>query len=97
MQALESEFYLYDRLLQTITDPTRGELSLPDSEKFRLLLLNVDENARAYLELHAGDTWSEARASTIKYFERTRCRNFRCLRSTQPGPLARVSLVTCPT
>ena len=72
VQALESEFYLYDRLLQTITDSTlRNELSLPDSEKFRLLLLNVDESTRAYLQLHAGDTWSEARASTIKYFERT--------------------------
>ena len=72
VQALESEFYLYDRLLPTITDSTlRNELSLPDSEKFRLLLLNVDESTRAYLQLHAGDTWSEARASTIKYFERT--------------------------
>ena len=34
----------------------RGELSLPDSEKFRLLLLNVDENTRSYLQLHAGDS-----------------------------------------
>lgn len=70
--ALESELYLFDRLLRTLGDQTlRDELSLPDTEKFRLLWINVDEGARSYLQLHAGDTFEEAKTAAIRFHERT--------------------------
>eukprot|EP00438_Fugacium_kawagutii_P015956 Skav228856 [mRNA] locus=scaffold1718:209707:210774:- [translate_table: standard] len=70
--ALESELFLFDRLLRTIGDQIlRDELSLPDTEKFRLLLPNVDDSARSYLQLHTGDTFQEAKDAAIRYHERT--------------------------
>ena len=72
VQNLEGELFLYDRLVQSIPDEAfRNELAFPESEKFRLLLLNVDDATRNYLQLHAGDTFFEAKQAAIRYYERT--------------------------
>lgn len=69
--ALESLF-LYERLLKTLPDTSlQAELALPDSEKFLLLLLNLEDEARSYLQLHAGESFDGAKAAAIRCYERT--------------------------
>ena len=72
VQLLESEMYLYEKLVQTISDSTlRSEMFLQDGEKSRLLMLNLPENVRTFLQLHGGDTYTSQRDAAIRYYERT--------------------------
>ena len=60
VQAVESELYLFDRLVDTVSDKAlQTEMRLNDGEKLRILLLSVDDSTRQYLQLHAGDSYSE--------------------------------------
>ena len=72
VQLLESEMYLYEKLVQTISDSIlRSEMFLQDGEKSRLLMLNLPENVRTFLQLHGGDTYTSQRDAAIRYYERT--------------------------
>ena len=72
VQLLESEMYLYEKLVQTINDSVlRQEMFLQDGEKMRLLMLNLPENVRTFLQLHGGDTYSSQRDAAIRWYERT--------------------------
>ena len=72
VQLLESEMYLYEKLVLTINDSVlRQEIFLQDGEKMRLLMLNLPENVRTFLQLHGGDTYSSQRDAAIRWYERT--------------------------
>lgn len=72
VQLLESEMYLYEKLVQTITDDVlRKEMFLQDGEKMRLLMLNLPKNVSTFLQLHGGDSYSSQRDAAIRWHERT--------------------------
>ena len=73
VQSLEAEFFLYEKLINTITDSSiRNDLHLRPGEKHRLLLVNLDSDTRTYLQLHCPDEeYSTARTAALRYHDRT--------------------------
>ena len=68
---LEAELLHYNRILETAKDPTLfADLSIGEPDLYRWLLLNLTEEARRFVQLHAGATFREAKAAAIQYYER---------------------------
>ena len=68
---LEAELLQYQRILESARSPADfADLAIGEADLYRWLLLNLSEDARRFVQLHAGATFREAKEAAIQYYER---------------------------
>lgn len=70
---LDSEALTYQRLLATSLDPSwKTGLAIPDSDAYRWLLLNLDNETRRFVQLHGrSETYEGGKEAVLLFFQRT--------------------------